>query len=281
MHFEKVYLMGNGRVADDCLRELNKRKIAVTYLEVTAEKFAFTRKLCERCGILFCHVDRKDIKQFLLDIQEKALIISAHNSYLFPAEVVEKKNLAIINLHIAYLPQYRGMNPSTWAIFNQESYTGATWHEVANGIDNGKILVQEKVPIREDDTAMKLMLRCFQTGIRLFRENLEDFLSGEYQRSAPGETETRLYLAKELPNQGEMDLSWDLNKIYAFLRSMDYTGADLMPLPRVRQEGRVYEIVKYWKETPKDGMERESKTKNDSVIFEFKEKELKIRGGIA
>ena len=125
--FEKIYLVGNGRVADDCLKEFYKRKVNVTYIEIFREKFSFTQKLCERLQMEFLHIDKNNVKKFLLGIDSDALIISAHNSYIFPSEVVRKKNITIINLHIAYLPQYRGMNPSTWAIFNTESYAGATY----------------------------------------------------------------------------------------------------------------------------------------------------------
>lgn len=247
MAFDKIYLIGNGRVADDCLRILVKRNIPVEFIEIYAEKFAFTGKLCERLGVPFRHYDKQAAREFLLGLKDKILIISAHNSYIFPAEVCEKENLTIINLHIAFLPEYRGMNPSTWAIFNQEEYAGATWHTVSSKIDSGGIIVQNQVPIGEDETAIKLMLRCFREGIRLFEENLESFINGSFTTFVPADPNTRLYLGKELPNDGYLDEAWDFSKAYAFLRSMDYSGANLMRLPRVRKEGKIYEITTYKK----------------------------------
>lgn len=276
--FEKIFLVGNGRVADDCLRELVNRNVEVTYIEVEREKFSFTEKLCERCGIKFCHIEKKDVRQFFLDIKVDTLIISAHNSYIFPADVVEKSNLTVINLHIAYLPEYRGMNPSTWAIYNQEVYAGASWHEVDAGIDSGGIIVQEKVPILEDDTAMKLMLRCFETGIRLFKENLDCFLSKSYKPFPPNRNGQRLYLSKELPNEGVMNLKWDLKKAYAFLRSMDYSGANLMPLPKVENNGKLYEIVRYHKEAFANKRDSGNKQEDTLTAYEFENSELKIVG---
>lgn len=246
--FKRVYLVGNGRVADDCLKELSNRKVKVTYIEVFPEKFSFTKKLCERCGIDFRHIEKKEFKDFLMKIDEETLIISAHNSYIFPKDVVEKRNITIINLHIAYLPKYRGMNPPTWAIYNGESYAGATWHEVGSGIDDGGIIIQKKVPVLEDDTAMKLMLRCFQEGINLFKENLDSFLEKSYHVTLPEEPNTKLYLSRELPNDGFIDLKWGFEKTYAFLRSMDYSGANLMPLPKIEFNGKIFNITRYQKE---------------------------------
>lgn len=246
--FENIYLVGSGRVAGECLKELHGRKVDVTYIEDTSERFSFTRKLCERCGIGVFRMDKRELKEFLLAADKETLIFSVHNSYLFPSEVVEKENLTILNLHIAYLPKYRGMNAATWAIFYGEPDTGATWHEVGSGIDNGRIIVQRKVPVLEDETAMQLMVRCFQAGIELFRENLDAFLEKSYRAFLPAEGDTKLYLAKELPNDGILDLDWGFDKAYAFLRSMDYSGTNLMPLPKIGYEGKLYEIAKYKKE---------------------------------
>ena len=249
MSFNKVLLIGNGRVADDCLRIMAKRNIPVELIEIFAEKFSFSEKLCERLRVTFQHIEKKDIKDYLLNLSDKTLIISAHNSYIFPKEICEKENLTIINLHIAYLPEYRGMNPSTWAIYNQEEYAGVTWHTVSSKIDNGGIIVQSKVNIEPDDTAMKLMLRCFKRGTELFEENLDSFLDESYSTFIPDNPNTHLYLAKDLPNDGVMSEVWDFNKTYAFLRSMDYSGSNLMRLPRVNHDGKVYEITKYQKKT--------------------------------
>jgi len=247
MSFDKVYLIGNGRVADDCLRILSRREIPVEYIEIFTEKFTFTEKLCERLNISFKHYDKQTIRDFLVGIESKSLIISAHNSYIFPAEVCSKTNLTIINLHIAYLPEYRGMNPSTWAIYNQEDHAGVTWHTVSSKIDNGKIIVQSKLAIGEDESAMRLMLRCFQEGVRLFDENIDAIMNEQYTTFIPDQPNTRLYLGKELPNDGYIDDSWDFAKTYAFLRSMDYSGANLMRLPRVNNGSKVYEITRYGK----------------------------------
>ena len=67
------------------------------------------------------------------------------------------------------------MNAATWAIFNRKEFAGVTWHLVKAKIDSGATLLQERVRIDEDDTAVKLMLKCFNAGSRLSRENLEVF----------------------------------------------------------------------------------------------------------
>lgn len=245
--FKRIYLVGNGRIADDCLRVLSKRGIPVTYIEVYTELFSFTKKLCERLGIPFMHIDKPDMKNFLMNIEDEALIFSVHNSYIFPKKVIEKPNLTILNMHIALLPLYRGMNAPTWEIYDQQECAGVTWHEVVADIDAGGIIDQKSFQIGEDDTAMKVLQASFRAGVELFEKNLHAFIDKSYKTRPLDTTDTRLYLGKDLPNDGYLDFDWDIKKAYAFLRSLDYSGANLMRLPRVRNNGKDYEITSYFK----------------------------------
>lgn len=276
MNFEKIYLVGNGRIADDCLRILVERKVPVSYIQVEGEKFAFTEKLCGRLGIPFLRYERPAIKDFLMGIQEETLIFSVHNSYLFPKSVVEKDNFTILNMHIAPLPLYRGMNAPTWEIYDQQEFAGVTWHEVVVSIDAGRIIDQKKFLIEPDDTAMEVLQRSFKIGVELFKKHLDEFLEKSYQtRTTEGEN-SRLYLGKELPNDGYMNLGWEFDKAYAFLRSMDYSGSNIMPLPRVVDGFNVYEIIRYKK------IIEEEAEKNKAPVIDFVDDHLNISwGGIA
>ena len=242
--YDKVYLIGNGRVAIDCLKILLNYRKDTIYLTIDKEKFDFSAKFCERNQISYLYIGREDIKEYLLSIKEKTLIISAHNGYLFPKEVIAKENIKIINMHIALLPNYRGMNAPTWEIYDQQKYAGTTWHEVAENIDAGGIIVQESFEIDEHDKAITVLKKSFSLGVEMLRKHVEGFLSEQYEVFYPHE-KTKLYLGKEKPNNGYMDLSWNLDKKYAFLRSMDYSGTDIMPLPKIIENGIEYDIWKY------------------------------------
>lgn len=267
--FEKIYLVGNGRIADDCLRILAQRKIPVSYVEVYTETFGFTKKLCERIGIDFLHYDRQDMKAFLMGIEEESLIFSVHNSYIFPKDAIDRPNLTILNMHIAPLPKYRGMNAPTWEIYDQQEYAGVTWHEVAANIDAGRIIDQKTFPIGPDDTAMKVLQASFHAGVELFEKNLDMFLNRSYSTRPLEKTKERLYLKKELPNDGYLDDKWDFEKSYAFLRALDYSGTSLMRLPRVRHGGKVYEITGYQKMVSDKYSDARIAEKQDDILKIF------------
>ena len=274
--FERIYLVGNGRTADDCLRILSRNGISVTYIEVYTELFSFTKKLCERLGIPFMHIEKSDMKDFLMSLEGETLIFSVHNSYIFPKKAIAKPNLTILNMHIALLPLYRGMNAPTWEIYDQRDSAGVTWHEVVASIDAGEVIDQKSFPIGPDDTAIKVLQASFRAGVELFEKNLQSFLNNSYSTRPLDTSDTRLYLGKDLPNDGYLNLDWGIDKAYAFLRSMDYSGANLMRLPRVRKGDRVYEITRYTK--------TDSSVENDARIINWTDDKLvinyELRGGV-
>jgi len=242
--YEKIYLIGNGRIADNCLKLLHDRRKDTTCLIVEEEKFGFSCKFCERNQIPFMQIGREEAKAFLLAIKEPTLIMSAHNGYLFPKEVVEKNNLKILNMHISLLPLYRGMNAPTWEIFEQQPYAGTTWHEIDARIDTGGIIVQEKFKIRKHDTAIQVLKRSYELGVEMLKKHMNAFLTGDY-KVKNSVNRTRLYQRNEIPNNGYLDQNWSVDKMYAFLRSMDYSGTSIMPLPKVRNEQKIWEIWRY------------------------------------
>ena len=65
-----------------------------------------------------------------------------------------------MNIHPAYLPKYRGIGPTFWALADGEKELGVTYHFISQGIDTGDILAREKVEIQEDDSVHSLYLRC-------------------------------------------------------------------------------------------------------------------------
>lgn len=246
MIYDRVCFIGTGHVGRVCLTILSKNcdKKKLLCLSVDKESFSVMEGYSKRLGIVFRRFDKCALKEFLMHLHEKTLIFSAFNSYIFPNDVVKRENIRIINFHVSYLPAYRGCNIPTWEIYNQEKYGGATWHVVDSEIDTGQIIVQKKVIIQDNDTALDLLMRSINVGIKLLREYVAkmlncDYVLGEYK--APG----RLYLTKCIPNDGWLDVSWTMDKAYAFLRAMDYGKWNIMPIPKIRLEGEVYGIEHY------------------------------------
>src|SRR5882724_4829467 len=72
---------------------------------------------------------------------------------MLPEIVWDMPPLGTINLHASLLPQYRGAAPINWAIINGEKETGVTTFKLQHEIDTGNILLSEKIPIGDEETA--------------------------------------------------------------------------------------------------------------------------------
>ena len=250
--YDNVMVIGTGRTAFRCVEVLHRYHDKVSLLVEEREEYASAALMCKKIGIDIKEFEKGGVIHFLSEMNEKTLVISAHNGLLIPKCVIERENLTVINMHIALLPKYRGMNAPTWEIYNMEEYGGVTWHKITPEIDKGGILIQKKFPIGEDDIAIGVLIKSFDLGVEALGENVSSILNDEITEFYP-KGEYRLYLKNELPNSGYLDETWSIRKKYAFLRSMDYRGTRIMPKPRMYKDGKEFEIWKYNRSsTPKE-----------------------------
>ncbi len=89
---------------------------------------------------------------------------------MLPEVVWNMPPMGTINLHGSLLPQYRGAAPINWAIINGEKETGVTTFKLKHEIDTGDILLQEMIPIGENETAGELHDRMKDIGAQLVVE---------------------------------------------------------------------------------------------------------------
>ncbi|MEE2929704.1 MAG: formyltransferase family protein, partial [Pseudomonadota bacterium] len=65
----------------------------------------------------------------------------------------------MINIHPSLLPKYTGLNTHKRALEAGDAEAGCSVHWVTEGVDEGAVIVQARVPILEDDTEQSLEAR--------------------------------------------------------------------------------------------------------------------------
>ncbi|MEY4705553.1 MAG: 10-formyltetrahydrofolate:L-methionyl-tRNA(fMet) N-formyltransferase [Nitrospirota bacterium] len=97
---------------------------------------------------------------------------------ILPPAVLSLPPRGCINVHGSLLPKYRGAGPIQWAIINGERETGITTMLMDEGMDTGAMLLQEAIPITDDDTAGTLAPRLAELGGRLLVETIARLKAG-------------------------------------------------------------------------------------------------------
>lgn len=102
-----------------------------------------------------------------LKVLSPDLIVSYSAPCVFKLNLLCIARIGCINLHCSYLPQYAGLLPSFWVLFNGENETGVTVHYMDDLIDNGAILMQEAVQIDQGMSMYRLIRKTKTVGGQL------------------------------------------------------------------------------------------------------------------
>jgi phosphoribosylglycinamide formyltransferase-1 len=78
----------------------------------------------------------------------------------------------MINIHPALLPQFKGLDTHRRALEAGVKEHGATVHFVGEEMDEGPIIVQQSVPVREGDTEATLAARVLEVEHRIYPQAL-------------------------------------------------------------------------------------------------------------
>ncbi len=96
---------------------------------------------------------------------------------MLPEIVWNMPPMGTINVHGSLLPSYRGAAPINWAVINGEKETGVTTFKLKAAIDTGNILLQDKLPISEADTAGTIHDKMMVLGANLLVTTLHGIIN--------------------------------------------------------------------------------------------------------
>ncbi|APR06802.1 Phosphoribosylglycinamide formyltransferase [Lentilactobacillus parabuchneri] len=102
------------------------------------------------------------IAQKLADNQIDFIILAGYMRIIGPT-LLAKYEGKIINIHPALLPKFPGRHGIEDAYEAGVDTTGVTVHWVDSGIDSGKIIAQQEVPVHKDDQLSDLEQRIHAT----------------------------------------------------------------------------------------------------------------------
>lgn len=222
-----IVFFGYGELGHSCLKELVSQGHSILF--VFTHKDLNTNSVDEFSkanGIGFSYEDLRgsgDKKQ-AFGPNMNAFIISVNYRYIIP-EVYFSLCKYAFNLHGSLLPKYRGRTPHVWSIINGESQAGVTAHLLEASVDTGDIIVQEKVPIKEEDTGASVLEKMQTRYPRIMNEAMASLEKGGSPKKQRHEDAS--YFGKRTPVMGYIDFYGSFEKINNFVRAIaePYPGA--------------------------------------------------------
>ncbi len=154
------------------------------------------------------------------------LLFAVSWRYLIPAAVYTRARLGAYVFHDSLLPAYRGFSPTVWAIVNGEDHTGVTLFHMADEVDSGDIVAQQRVDIGPDDTIAGVLEQVTPAYLDVLAAYLPSLLDGHAPRM-PQDHAQATFTCKRTPEDNEIDWRAPTTQTYNLIRALTtpYPGA--------------------------------------------------------
>lgn len=161
-------------------------------------------------------------------IPECDIIYSVQYHKILKQAAISKAKMIAINLHLAPLPDYRGCNQFSFALFHGAKTFGVTIHQIDTGIDSGAILFEDRFAIDEKWWVNDLFEVSNQRGLALLKATWADILAGNYtpvdQATLIATRGLNIHYRKDIEQLKCIDLNEDANKIKAKIKATYMPG---------------------------------------------------------
>ena len=114
----------------------------------------------------------------VLQKHEVDLVLLAGYMKIVTAVLVSAYENRMMNIHPSLLPSFPGLDVQKKAIDHGCKIAGCTVHFVTEGVDEGPIIIQAAVPIREGDTPDTLAARILEQEHRIYPRAIQLYAEG-------------------------------------------------------------------------------------------------------
>jgi methionyl-tRNA formyltransferase len=197
---------------------------ALRYLRAMGHRvFVFTHEspfhvpsLIEYCRKTCTPFSLENVSKAVLPFRPDA-VVSIYYRFIIKRCVIDACGGRIMNLHPSLLPAYRGCSSLTWAMIDDRSEVGFTYHLIDDGCDTGDVLLQEKIDVKPFDTQATLYQRVCFSAMNAFEEAFQKLVSDPVGRKQSGEVS---HYPRGCPHDGEIDPTWSDEQVERFIRAM-------------------------------------------------------------
>jgi methionyl-tRNA formyltransferase len=125
-------------------------------------------------SIPYVEIGNPNSDEFVESVRQRSadLIVSVACPHILKETLLSLPPRGCVNIHHAPLPRYKGMMPTFWQMFHGETSVGLTVHYMAAKVDEGSVLLQEKLAIEPGETLDHLIRRSKRHGAHCMARTL-------------------------------------------------------------------------------------------------------------
>ena len=187
----RIVYMGTPDFAVESLRALVEGGYNVVAVVTMPDKpagrghqlqFSAVKQYALSVGLPLLQPERLKAEDFLSELRSYNADLQIVVAFRMLPEVVwNMPRLGTFNLHASLLPQYRGAAPINWAVMNGDTETGATTFMLQHEIDTGNIILQERIPIADNENVGSVHDRLMMMGANLVTRTVDTIIDAENQ----------------------------------------------------------------------------------------------------
>lgn len=187
----RIVYMGTPDFAVESLRALVEGGYNVVAVVTMPDKpagrghqlqFSAVKQYALSVGLPLLQPERLKAEEFLSELRSYNADLQIVVAFRMLPEVVwNMPRLGTFNLHASLLPQYRGAAPINWAVMNGDTETGATTFMLQHEIDTGNIILQERIPIADNENVGSVHDRLMMMGANLVTRTVDTIIDAENQ----------------------------------------------------------------------------------------------------
>jgi formyltetrahydrofolate-dependent phosphoribosylglycinamide formyltransferase len=174
-----VFISGNGSNLESLIKNSRSYNFPIRIdLIISNNKKAKGLKFAIKYGIAFKYFSSKNKNIFekncLFEIKKRQikLICLAGFMKILSNNFIKSFTHKILNIHPSLLPKYKGLKTHQRVLKNGEKYSGCTVHLVSSKLDDGKIILQEKVLISKNETELSLKRKILKFEHKLYSKSI-------------------------------------------------------------------------------------------------------------
>ncbi len=179
-----------------------------------------------------------EFEALLSELDPELIAVVAYGKIL-PKFALDYPRYGCINVHASLLPKYRGAAPMQRAIMDGERETGVTIMYMAEGLDTGDMLTQERFDILPDDDFGTVHDRTAEMGARMLSEAIGLIERGEITRTPQDDSQSN-YAAKIEKEDCALDFGKSAQALDCIIRGLSPVPLAYTTLP----DGKKLKIVK-------------------------------------